>query len=101
MVSSNILIFKENYEQTSDDIVTCNNLVYSYTSALAFWIISHDWFYVDVLGEGWILSERLERISKNVCESLVIDFCCEGGETKVKEEGWIDVFSKLEIRLEM
>ena len=74
-------------------------MVYSYTSALAFWMISHDWFYVDVLGEGWILLEGLGRISENAYESLVVDFCYEEGETKVKEEGWIGVFSKLKIRL--
>ncbi len=63
-------------------------------------MISNDCFCISALSEDWILSGGLERISEIASKGLVVEFCYEG-EMKVKREGWIGVFNRLEIRLEI
>jgi len=50
-------------------------------------MISYDWFYISILGKGWILLERLKRIIENANKGLIVDFYYKEGKMKVKEEG--------------
>jgi len=79
----------------TEEVATCDRLVYSYSSSLSFWRITFDCFCAAVLGGSWALSGSLKRISGGVKGSIT-GFCCV---KKVKGGGRIGVFNSSEIRL--
>jgi len=80
------LIFEKNYEQSSDDITTCDSLVYSYISALAFWIIASNYLCTNALSGSCTLLGVFERISERNVKGLTTKFCHGDCEKKVKGE---------------